>query len=90
MAVGIASVAALCAGADTALALVPEGPAPACAPCAWTQPGAEAGVRGLKRQPVATPWDAAGNLPRFPAPHGAGWVAEDSLRRIPLPLVGRG
>jgi hypothetical protein len=63
----MASVAALCAGADTALALLPEGLAPACARSAWTQPGAEAGVPGLKRQPVATPWDAAGNLhARFP------------------------
>lgn len=76
MAVGMASVAALCAGADTALAFVPEGPAPACAHRAWTQPGAEVRVPGLKRQPVATPWDAAGNLPRFPAPRGAGWMAE--------------
>jgi len=66
----MASVAALCAGADTALAFVPEGPAPACAPCAWTQPGAEAGVPGLKRQPVATPRDAAGNLlTEIPSPH---------------------
>ena len=51
MAVGVASVEALCASADTALGSKPEGLAPACAilGSARTQPGAKARSLRLKR-----------------------------------------
>ena len=59
MAAGAASVAALCASADTAPGSEPEGLAPARAipGSARTQPGAEAWTGGLKRWPVASTWD---------------------------------
>jgi hypothetical protein len=61
MAAGVASVEALCAGADTAPVLGPEDLAPACAilGSAWTQPGATAGGLGLKRWSVASPWECS-------------------------------
>jgi len=64
MAVGAASVEALCASADTALGSTPEGLAPACPipGSARTQPGAKARGPELKRWPVATAWAAAGDL----------------------------
>jgi hypothetical protein len=64
MAVGAASVEALCASADTALGSKPQGLAPACLifGSARTQPGAKARGFGLKRWPVVSPWDAAGDL----------------------------
>ena len=53
MAVGAASVEALCASADTALGSKPEGLAPACAilGSARTQPGAKA--EGSRAQALA-------------------------------------
>jgi len=57
MAAGVASVEALCAGADTAPVLGPEGLAPARAIFgpARTQPGATACGFGLKRWSAASP-----------------------------------
>jgi hypothetical protein len=64
MAVGAASVEALCASADTALGSEPEGLAPACPipGSARPQPGAKAWGLGLKRWPVASTWAAADDL----------------------------
>jgi len=61
MAVGAASVEALCASADTALGSMSEGLAPACPipGSARTQPGATARGSGLKRWPVVSTWDSS-------------------------------
>src|SRR5262245_47757204 len=67
MAVGAASVEALCASADTALGSTSEGSAPACPipGSARTQPSAKAWGLGLKRWPVASVRDCS----RRPAEH---------------------
>ena len=67
MAVGAASVQALCASADTALGSKPQGLAPACPipGSARTQSGAKARGSGLKHWPVVSLWDRS----RRPAEH---------------------